>query len=409
MSGWGEHIFGDLIDFPPKVNLPKNIEIAYIDMDRIDPEQRYVTNLVMRKVKGSASKFENNDILFARITPCLENRKIAQVKIANKGFGSTEFFVFRAKKSKLDQCFLYYLSKGNYIVQHAINSYVGASGRQRADEKYLKRIKVKIPKLPIQQKISAVLTIFDDLLENNNSRIEILEKISEEIFKEWFIRKRFPGYKNTKTVKGIPIDWSLCELKDITKFISRPTKAGEILIGRNYLPLDKIASKKIVPDSYLPYTEAMSSLILFNKGDIIFGAMRPYLHKVCIAPFDGVTRNTCFILGPKKELYYSYLFFLLFQNTTIEYASLISQGSDRPYVVWSNGFEKMKILLPSNRIISEFNSLIKPFLIEILNLSEQNQILKKTRDVLSTRLLNNKISLENVDIKFPPSMENENA
>ena len=140
MNEWKEYKFGDLVNFPPKVELPRNVELPFIDMELVDPNRRYVTNKIRRKFKGSASKFENKDILFARITPCLENRKIAQAKIEDKGFGSTEFFVLRAKKEKIDQNFLYYLSKRDYIVENAINSFVGASGRQRADEKFANTI-----------------------------------------------------------------------------------------------------------------------------------------------------------------------------------------------------------------------------------------------------------------------------
>ena len=112
-------------------------------MDVVDPNSRYVENIQRRKFESSScSKFANGDILLARITPCLENGKIAQVSINDNvgGFGSTEFFVFRAKDGLLDQAFLFYLSKCDLIWKNAVNSMVGASGRQRADATFLKKV-----------------------------------------------------------------------------------------------------------------------------------------------------------------------------------------------------------------------------------------------------------------------------
>lgn len=155
-------------------------------MDVVNPNNRYVENTQRKKYESSScSKFANGDVLLARITPCLENGKIAQVRTADgeDGFGSTEFFVFRAKKKLLDQSFLYYLSKSDLVWKSAVNSMVGASGRQRADATFLKKVELRIPELPVQRKIAAVLATYDELIENNQRRIVQLEKISEEIYR----------------------------------------------------------------------------------------------------------------------------------------------------------------------------------------------------------------------------------
>ena len=85
----------------------------------------------------------------------------------------------------------------------------GASGRQRANSNFIKKLKISIPDLDTQKKISNVLSSYDKLIENNNSRIEVLEQTAEEIYKEWFVRMRFPGYEQTKFDKGIPEGWKV--------------------------------------------------------------------------------------------------------------------------------------------------------------------------------------------------------
>src|SRR5260370_8139606 len=115
-----------------------------------------------------------------------------------------------------------------------------------------------------------------------------------EIYREWFVRFRLPGHDDVRFVKGVPGDWEIVELKTVATEASRSTKPGTHLIERFYLPLDLLSARQMLPDGHLDYTDAQSSLATFEKGDFLFGAMRPYQHKVAIAPFKGITRTTCF-------------------------------------------------------------------------------------------------------------------
>jgi len=127
-------IFCDFAYINPKVSLQKGEVYPFIEMEDVTPGNRYITACKTREYKGGGSRFQSNDIIFARITPCLENGKIAQVKgkDGEKYFGSTEFFVFRAKEGISDSGFLFYLSYSDIIRKPAEKSMYGASGRQRA-------------------------------------------------------------------------------------------------------------------------------------------------------------------------------------------------------------------------------------------------------------------------------------
>src|SRR5690625_882910 len=134
MSEWREVRFKDVIKFNPRVKLERGKEFPHIGIADIDESSFYVYEQKKVKFTGqSSSKFETGDILFSRITPCLENRKIARVFLNTsiKGFGSTEFFVFRGKKGKTLTEFVSYLVQTDLVVLPAINSMSGASGRQR--------------------------------------------------------------------------------------------------------------------------------------------------------------------------------------------------------------------------------------------------------------------------------------
>ena len=128
MSKWEEKRLEDIIDVNPPVKLKKGESYPFIDIDKVSPTRRSVTNEEVKVYDGqSSSKFCDGDTVFSRITPCLENRKIAKVSInGDAAFGSTEFYVFRAKKKKADARFTYYLTSSNAVVLPAINSMTGA-------------------------------------------------------------------------------------------------------------------------------------------------------------------------------------------------------------------------------------------------------------------------------------------
>lgn len=305
---------------------------------------------------------------------------------------------------RLDKTFLYYLMNNQYIRSQIRNTSTGTKVRHTSP-KSIYNVKVFLPPILEQKKIAAILSAYDDLIENNKKRIQLLENMAEELYKEWFVRFRFPNWENTEFEKGVSKGWDIVELKDIAVECSKSTKAGEHLENRYYLPLDVMSTKAFLPDDHYDYQEAQSSLVTFEKGEIIFGAMRPYQHKVNIAPFNGITRTTCFVIKPKNEYVFSFLYLLLFQKTTIDYAMLISNGADRPYAVWNRAFERLNLLLPTEDLLLSFNNLIKPMLDKILSFYFINRNLEETKNELLPRLISGKISVEDLDIQFPPSMQ----
>lgn len=301
-----------------------------------------------------------------------------------------------------DPKFIYY-----FLQTLHLEKFDTGSSNPTLNRNHAHKIKVLFPNICIQKKIAAILSAYDDLIENNKKRIQILEDMAQELYKEWFVRFRFPNWENTEFEKGVPKGWDVVELKDIAVECSKSTKAGEHLENRYYLPLDVMSTKAFLPDDHYDYQEAQSSLVTFEKGEIIFGAMRPYQHKVNIAPFNGITRTTCFVIKPKNEYVFSFLYLLLFQKTTIDYAMLISNGADRPYAVWNRAFERLNLLLPTEDLLLSFNNLIKPMLDKILSFYFINRNLEETKNELLPRLISGKISVEDLDIQFPPSMQEQ--
>ena len=143
--------------------------------------------------------------------------------------------------------------------------------------------------------------------------------------------------------------------------------------------------------------EAKSSLVSFKKGDILFGAMRPYFHKVCIAPFDGTTRTTCLVLNSKARDYFAFSILTLFLDSTIDFATQNSTGSTIPYIKWKNELETLIVPLPPVEVAGKFNSLLEPILTKFSMGVRELEVLSELRDTLLPKLISGELRIPDAE------------
>lgn len=301
------------------------------------------------------------------------------------------------KSEKYDIKFIYYMLRQARLDK--MNSHSAVPGLNRED---LYRLKFRIPEKPEQQKIASILSAFDDKIELNNEMNKTLEEIAQAIFKHWFIDFEFPNengepYKSSggefvdSELGPIPKGWKVVNLREILDNICDSVKPGKEIEGLPYVPIDIIERKSIALKQFKSWEEAQSSLIKFKKDDILLGAMRVYFHKVSIAPCEGITRKTCFVLRPKKRFDLSYTLLLIFQDDTIKFADAHSKGTTMPYAVWDNGLAEMKIALPTEKIRQRFNELLYPIISKIRDCIFENLTLSQLRDTLLPKLISGEI------------------
>lgn len=201
---------GDLITINPRINLKKGKVTRKIAMDDISPFTRDIKSFSFSEYKGG-TKFQNGDTLMARITPCLENGKTAFVNILKPGeiaFGSTEYFVLRARKKVMDPYYLYYLSITQKFREVAIKSMTGTSGRQRAQKEAIEEFVVNLPSLKEQGNIAYRLKILDDKITLNR---QINANLANQIKT---VSNNFFAYFETSNGK-LPNDWHYTKLTNI--------------------------------------------------------------------------------------------------------------------------------------------------------------------------------------------------
>lgn len=256
----------------------------------------------------------------------------------------------------------------------------------------LKSIVIDLPPIEEQKRIADILSAYDELIENNKRQIKLLEEAAQQLYKEWFVDLRFPGYENTPIVDGVPEGWSLGELGDFAIDSSKKEKKEHRGQYQYYLPIDCLPKRSLAYTDKNDITLAESSLVAFMPNDILFGAMRPYFHKVVVARDKGLTRTTCFVINSKTPAYWAYLLLLLFSKDTVDYATQISVGTTMPYVRWKD-FIHMPALIPPEEKCDAFQAIVLPIIERISCLAISCERLIQARDRLLPKLMSGEIEV----------------
>ena len=189
-SEWSEAPFSEAVLVNPPARLERGTTYPFVDMAAVNGDSRSVYPSEERVFKGSGSRFQSGDTLMARITPCLENGKIARYQAfeaKQEAHGSTEFIVIRGRPHVTDNDFAYYLTQWEEVRNYAIGQMTGTSGRQRVPVDSLDHLNVPLPPLPEQRAIAHILGTLDDKIELNRRMNRTLEDMARAIFQDWFV------------------------------------------------------------------------------------------------------------------------------------------------------------------------------------------------------------------------------
>ncbi len=391
------------IDFNPATPLPRGEEAPFISMDVVVPGQRPVTAQRRRLVIGSGSKFQPNDTLFARITPCLENGKIAQYRGVEPGFGSTEFFVLRAKPGIALPEYVFYFALNPELRAAAEKSMLGASGRQRAEISSLADFECEFPPLPMQRRIAGILSAYDELMENGQRRIRILETMARALYREWFVHFRFPGHEKLPRVASplgdIPKGWTVKTVPDCVHVNPRGVvpRDGE----KPFVPMRCLSNDSMLITDI--ESRAGNSGAKFQNGDTLFARITPCLEngKTGFVQFlpdaDAVAcGSTEFIVLRSHALTPEFVYCLArsveFRGVAIKSMS----GATGRQRVQEQCFDDFQIAQPPRPLLDQFSAIVAPSFRLIYKLHLQIQNLRRTRDLLLPRLLSGQIEVETI-------------
>lgn len=299
--------------------------------------------------------------------------------------------------------FLYYYLQSPYI-QKFIHGNSGGSSYKSLSLEMIKKLPVNIDNIN-PNKVGDMLFTLDEKIDNNKKIIKTISEMLTRTYEEWFLKFEFP-IGNNKTFKssggkmvfneilnkGIPFDWDIEQLSDIVKKVNNSISKKDVG-NKFYTPIDCIDGHNISYTRIAPSSDANSSLISYNKKNIIFGSMRCYFHRVAIAPFDGITRTTAFVFEPINKDNLPYIYQTINLDSTVKYAVSTSKGTQQPYAVWENVLENYYIVKPPQKYKDEFSKAFEKSIDEVLILTNENRNLENLKQKLIFHLMNGQVKI----------------
>ena len=271
-----------------------------------------------------------------------------------------------------------------YLQMMHLENFNAGAGVPTLNQNHLHKQKIRVPSTyQEQEEIASILSDYDTLIDINTKRIKLLEESARELYKEWFVRMRFPGHEQTKFVKGIPEGWKYLRIDDIADLSAggdKPKEFSEFMSDDNKIP---VFSNGVANDGLQGYTRnarvLTESVTVSARGTIGFVRLRE-------EPYVPIVRLV--VLIPKREVVSPKFLYHL-----IESLPILGTGASQEQLTVPD-FSKVKAWIPLKNLIDKFSIIVEPIYCEIKNLRNTNQTLAATRDRLLPRLLSGELKLK---------------
>lgn len=260
----------------------------------------------------------------------------------------------------------------------------------------LARLRIEMPPKWYQDRVAGILSAYDNLIEVNNKRIKVLEQIAENLYKEWFVRFRFPGHETSGFENGIPKGWNVCRFSSIANVLSggTPSTDHDEYYGGNipfYTPKDS-SDDYFVFDTISKLTEEglqHCNSQLYPKNTIMITA-RGTVGNLNLLAKPMAMNQSCYALTSNTIPSQYFLFFLI-KREILKLRKMASGGVFDTIIV--STFDHIKVTIPDKSLIMSFDMLVSPILDETYTLLKQNRNLIRQRDLLLPRLMSGKIEV----------------
>lgn len=333
----------------------------------------YLDDSTFAKIKKYI--IEENDIAITIVGASIGDIGFATKEV--NGFNLTENAVRLTNfKDNVSSQYLFYLLVQNQYKEF-MQTIAGGAAQPKLGIYKIQRIKVQLPPLPTQQKIASILSAYDNLIQNYKKQIEALQTAASELYKEWFVRFRFPGYQTTKFENGIPEGWKVVLASELGEFVRGKNITAEEM-QEGMIP---VISAGIEPSGFHNQSNVKGvSLTISNSG-----ANAGYLQ----INYSNIWAADCSYCNSAKHIYFYYE---LLNNMRVVLFNL-QKGAAQPHV-YAKDINKMKIILPPSELIETANKKIKLMHEKIYSLQQQITNLTQQRDLLLPRLMSGKLEVE---------------
>lgn len=363
MSKWEEQKFGDLYLIPSRNGLtrPSSVRGAgykFINMGEIFAYNRIgniETELVQLNEKEKKEMtLQKNDLLFARQSLVFTGAGKCSIMLDLEDVVSFESHIIRVRLNPeiANPMFYYYYFSLPYNSVKTIVQQCAQAGIRGSD---LEKIKVPCPYIEIQNQIADILSAYDDLIEANNRRIELLEQVAQELYKEWFVRFRFPGYENAKFEDGIPEGWAIkrmnefCYVTDGTHDTPKPVDVGVPLVTGRCISsgfVDFDAAYNISETDHIGIKKRSG----LKSGDILFSNIGT-VGNCCVVDYNReFSVKNVIIFKPETMRDTAYLYYWMTSSTMQEIFGTQTNGASQQFVGLTF-MRRYKLLVPKDDIL----------------------------------------------------------
>jgi len=304
--------------------------------------------------------------------------------------------------AKADPLFVYYALRSP-LGQHEIQSRAITAGVPHINLSLFQQLQIPLPALKIQHKIASILSAYDDLIENNTRRIQILEAMAQAIYREWFVEFRFPGHEGTRMVDSalgpIPEGWKILRLGDVVDVNARVIRGGNDLQDINYIDISAVAQGEFGWTNMEYAVAPGRARRLVASCDVMWSTVRPNLRAyalICEPPSNCVA-STGFAVLTARAVPWSYLFAVVTTDAFVSYLVNHATGSAYPAVT-GRTFEQAPLIVPDENSVAAFHRVVGPMHQLVAKLRSMSRNLRQTRDLLLPRLISGEIDVSDLDL-----------
>ncbi|MCY3947594.1 MAG: restriction endonuclease subunit S [Acidimicrobiaceae bacterium] len=282
-------------------------------------------------------------------------------------------------------------------------SFNSGAAQPSLNRNYLGAISVWCPDYNVQAAIAEVLGAFDDLIENNRRRIEVLEEVTRLLYQEWFVQFRFPGHEAVAFVDSnlgpIPETWEAGVFADLVSEVRQTVDPEEIPISAPVVGLEHLPRRSTTLQRWAAASSVGSRRKVFEQGDILFAKIRPYFHKVVDAPFMGYASTDAIVFRPKSASLGARALAVASSDDFVDIATATSNGTRMPRanteLLMSYGVPH-----PSPPIEQAFGETVGPMDRLRKKLADQSRCLSKARDLLLPRLVSGELDISDLNLEL---------
>ena len=301
-------------------------------------------------------------------------------------------------------------------LQHLMDVWCNTTVQATLNLKEIRQLPLPWPPKKSRDAIAAFGKALDDKIELNRRMNATLEAMALALFQSWFVdfdpvrakldgrppaaldpatAALFPEHLEDSPVGHIPKGWTAGKLCDIGTNSRRGVQPSDIAPNTPYIALEHMPRRCIALGDWDDSADVASGKSAFKKGEILFGKLRPYFHKVGVAPFDGVCSTDILVLAPKSPEWFGFLLGHASSDELIQFTDLASTGTKMPRTNWSD-ISSFKVALPPKPIAAAFTRSIQPMLNRIHANLHQSRTLATLRDTLLPKLLSGELSVAEV-------------